>query len=115
DFHETQETSRAELEILILQTQVAAEAIAHQLESGRDRLLELNSFRPEVADRIIREIRQADRDRSLEEFMLAVFEQFNIQVEEVAARTARPAPAGGCAPAFPVLPRAGMGSPVHRP
>src|SRR6185503_7589573 len=45
DFHETEVTSCAELDRLIAETQSARDELATRLEHGRDRLLELNSFR----------------------------------------------------------------------
>ncbi|MFN7139889.1 MAG: RNA polymerase-associated protein RapA, partial [Limisphaerales bacterium] len=56
DFHETEQSSRPELERLITETQKAREALTLQLEQGRDRLLELNSFHPETARKVVQQI-----------------------------------------------------------
>ncbi len=115
DFHEMQETARAELEQLIATTKSAREELAAQLEQGRDRLLELNSFRPEIAAQMVRQIRAQDDDQSIDAFMLAVFDHFGIHVEELAKRTFRLGSAGVFADSFPGLPADGMTVTSDRP
>ncbi|MDA9962430.1 RNA polymerase-associated protein RapA [Opitutales bacterium] len=61
--------------------------IAEQLEKGRDRLLELNSNRPEVADALVDSIRDTDSSLELETFLLEVFDHFGVRVEERDNRT----------------------------
>src|SRR5438552_5046735 len=77
-FHSAEKRSRAELKRLIEETRTAHDEITARLHEGRDRLLELNSFRPKIAKGIVQEIRHQDEDRSLDAFMLAVLEQYNI-------------------------------------
>lgn len=108
DFHETGAEGTSELDRLIADTRRAREDLAHQLREGRDRLLELNSCRPVVAARLIEAIQRTDADRSLETFMLAVFERFMIQVEELTPRTYRLGSTGVFADAFPGLPCEGL-------
>ncbi len=108
DFHETEATSRAELERLISETAAGRKELAARLEQGRDRLLELNSFRAEVAAGLVREIQGQDADRSLHEFMIAVFDHCSIHVEEIAPRTCRLGSAGVFADSFPGLPAEGF-------
>lgn len=106
DFHETQ--AEPELTALLAETRRAADALAEQLEQGRDRLLELNSFRPAPAAQLVASIRQQDADRALEEFLVAVFDRHGIGVEEVWPRTYRLGSAGVFADAFPGLPAEGL-------
>lgn len=101
DYHETRNT--AELEDLINDTRAAALALGDELEHGRDRLLELNSFRPKTAARILAAIQAADDDPALESFMLRVFDRFHIHLEVIAPRTYRLGSAGVFADAFPGL------------
>jgi ATP-dependent helicase HepA len=108
DFHETEATSRAELDRLIDETQIARKELTERLEQGRDRLLELNSFRPETAARLVQAIRQPDADRALDEFMIAVFDHYAIQVEELTPRTYQLGSAGVFAESFPGLPAEGL-------
>jgi len=100
--------SRAELNRLTEDTQVAHREITKQLQEGRDRLLELNSFRPEVAALLIDEIRDQDEEQSLDEFMLAVFDHYSLNVEELAQRTYKLGSAGVLADSFPGLPAEGL-------
>src|SRR5205085_10471763 len=73
-----------DLQRLIALTQQAHREITERLQQGRDRLLELNSFRPQAAAKLVNAIRGEDEDRSLDEFMLSVFDQYRLNVEEIA-------------------------------
>ena len=107
-FSKGSKSSRVELERLIEETRVAHQQITERLRSGRDRLLELNSFRPEVAAAIVADIRKWDDDRSIDEFMLAVFDEYSIHVQDIADRTYRLGSAGVLAESFPGLPAEGF-------
>jgi ATP-dependent helicase HepA len=100
--------SREELSALIDETRAAHREIAARLHDGRDRLLELNSLRPDAAAVVVDEIRREDRDTTLESFMLSVFDFFSIHVEEIAERTYKLGSAGVLADAFPGLPASGF-------
>ena len=108
DFHETQATARAELGQLIAETREASQELATRLEQGRDRLLELNSFRPDAAAPVVQEIRRQDGDRSLDAFLLAVFDHYSLHFEELWPRTYRLGSAGVFADSFPGLPANGL-------
>jgi ATP-dependent helicase HepA len=114
DFHETAQSSRRELETLIQVTKAARLEQTQRLEEGRDRLLELNSFRPGPAGKIVDEIRKQDLDEDLDGFMLAVFDQFNIHIEQLAPRTYFLGSAGVFADSFPGLPAEGLAVTSHR-
>jgi ATP-dependent helicase HepA len=108
DFHETETASRSELKQLIAETCIARQELTERLEQGRDRLLELNSFRPEASEKLVQMIRQADADRTLDKFMVAVFDHFSIHVEELSPRTYQLGSAGVFADSFPGLPTEGL-------
>lgn len=108
DFHETEATARAELDRLIAETQTARQELTVRLEQGRDRLLELNSFRPEAGAKLVEAIRQPDADPALDEFMIAVFDHFAVHVEELTHRTYQLGSAGVFAESFPGLPTEGL-------
>jgi ATP-dependent helicase HepA len=108
DFHETQPESTAALDDLILQTRAASRELADRLEQGRDRLLELNSFRPDLALQLVNAIDDEDKDRALDNFMLSVFDHFGIGVEEIEERTYYLGSAGVFADTFPGLPGEGL-------
>ncbi|HTD67172.1 MAG TPA: RNA polymerase-associated protein RapA, partial [Candidatus Limnocylindria bacterium] len=115
DFHETEEISRVELDRLIEETKAARKDLTTRLEQGRDRLLELNSFRPDVASAVVDEIRRQDQDASLDEFMISVLDHHSIHVEELGPRTYRVGSAGVFADVFPGLPAEGFSVTCDRP
>jgi ATP-dependent helicase HepA len=100
--------SVAALSALITETVAARRELTERLEQGRDRLLELNSFRPESAARLVQEISKRDADTTLESFMVDVFDHFAIHVEELTHRTYQLGSAGVFAESFPGLPAGGM-------
>lgn len=53
-----------------------------EVEAGRDRLLELNSNRPEQIQEHLDELARLDRNYSLQDFMDAVFDRFGVDVTE---------------------------------
>ena len=108
DYHETEASTRSEVDSLIAVTSAARKSLALRLEQGRDRLLELNSFRAEAADHLVRAIRDQDEDRALDDFMVAVLDHYAIHVEELAPRTYQLGSAGVFADAFPGLPAEGL-------
>ena len=72
------------LDELIEQTAKLAKEVNEELESGRDRLLELNSNRPERIQEELDALARSGRDFRLEDFMSAVFDRFGVEVEEQA-------------------------------
>ncbi|MBI1178790.1 RNA polymerase-associated protein RapA [bacterium] len=101
-------TAEAELTELLEQSASTRRELRQKLEEGRDRLLELNSFRPAIAQECIDAIRAEDADPSLAEFLLDVFEHFGLHVEELAPTTWQLNPQGLTTDAFPSLPAEGM-------
>jgi ATP-dependent helicase HepA len=106
--HETAKPFPAALGHLIEATQLARTEVARDLEAGRDRLLEWNSHRPELAERLVHEIRRQDEHPALDLFMLAIFEHYFIEVEELAPRTYQLGSAGVLVDAFPGLTSDGL-------
>lgn len=70
------------LKTLIANSKQIAEELKVELESGRDRLLELNSNRPEQIQVELDAFTRLDRDYSLRDFLGAVFDRFGVNVEE---------------------------------
>lgn len=97
-----------ELAGLLEKTTVARRKIRRVLEEGRDRLLELNSFRPTTAQKVIRQIEEQDRQPDLEEYLLDVFEHYGVHFEELAPHTWQLNPQGITIDSFPSLPAEGM-------
>ena len=97
-----------ELAGLLKNTRAARREIRHRLEQGRDRLLELNSFRPAAAQKIISQIQEQDRQPDLEDYLLDVFDHFGVHLEELAPHTWELNPQGITTDSFPALPAEGM-------
>ncbi len=97
-----------ELGELLKATQVARLKIRKRLEQGRDRLLELNSFRPATAQKVIRQIREQDQQPDLEDYLLNVFDHFGVHIEELAPHTWQLNPLGITTDSFPSMPAEGM-------
>jgi len=71
-----------ELDTLIEQAKELAQSFEAQVEQGRDRLLELNSNRPELIQEHLDALARVDRDYRLQDFMEAVFDRFGVDVTE---------------------------------
>lgn len=97
-----------ELTGLLKKTRAAQQEIRQRLEQGRDRLLELNSFRPATAQKVISQIQEQDRQPDLEEYLLDVFDHFGVQIEELAPHTWQLHPQGVVNDSFPAMPAEGM-------
>jgi len=98
----------AELEQLLQASTVARKALRQRLEAGRDRLLEMNSFRPAIAQTVIDAIRAEDADPALPEYLLDVFEHCGVHAEELAPLTWQLGAQGMTIDALPGLPTGGM-------
>lgn len=71
---------------LVRRTQSLAVRVRETLEKGRDRLLEINSNRPELAHALIAEIRAEDEDAGLEDYLEEVFDHFGVDSENTEAK-----------------------------
>ena len=100
--------AEAELGRLLKDTRAARRAIRRLLEQGRDRLLELNSFRPATAQKVIGQIQKEDRLPDLENYLLDVFDHFGVHLEELAPHTWQLNPQGIITDSFPSMPVEGM-------
>lgn len=79
--------AKEQLELLIADTAVYQQQLKATLANGRDRLLEMNSFRPAVAGKLVEQIKAEDIDITLETYMTRVFNHFNVEMEDLAPRT----------------------------
>ncbi len=100
--------AEAELAELLKKTKSARQQIRQRLEEGRNRLLELNSFRPATAQRIINQIKEQDGQPELEDYLLDVFDHFGVHIEELAPHTRQLSPHGITTDSFPAMPAEGM-------
>ncbi len=71
---------------LVANTRILAKRVRETLELGRDRLLEINSNRPELARSLIAEIRAEDEDGDLEDYLESVFDHFGVDTQNTEAK-----------------------------
>jgi len=98
------------LPALLLEAQAHAEEQKAILESARDRLTDLASYRVLPAHRLLESIRRLDSDLSLDFLMLRLFDHFGFDAEDVGERTynVRPREKDRKAGAFPTIPAEGQ-------
>lgn len=101
-------TTSKQLEALIADTAAFQQELKISFANGRDRLLEMNSFRPQIAQQLIEQISSSDMDMSLENYMMGVFEHFNVDIEDLAPRTYILQAPRQNAEAFPSIPDEGI-------
>ncbi len=101
--------SNSELEALITETSTFQKDLQERLASGRDRLLEMNSFRPKTAAKLVKQIQAEDNDKGLENYMAKVFGHFDIEMEDLSSRTYYLNPTLINTDIFPSIPQDGIG------
>lgn len=84
------------------------QSVAQKLERGHDRLLELNSHRPELAETVIEAVRNQDADANFEEFFIRLVDHFGMHVEELGNRSYFLLPGNLTTDSFPALPDEGL-------
>lgn len=102
------EEGSSKLDELIAETATFQKELQKNLAEGRDRLLEMNSFRPKVAQKLIEQIQTEDKDRSLEIYLTKVFHYFEVEMEDLAARTYLLHPTSISSEIFPSVPPEGI-------
>ncbi len=86
-YHSLQrEDARRELERLLQDTAEFRRDRVRKISEGRDRLLELSSYRPEKIDSILETIRSIDEDTKFERFVERLFDLFGVEMEHVGER-----------------------------
>ena len=71
----------AALAALVQQTQNFALALNAELQAGRDRLLELNACRPQLAQQVIDTLAEEDASDILPDYLMRVLDSFNVEYE----------------------------------
>jgi ATP-dependent helicase HepA len=71
---------------LIKETRAYRADLKARIERGRDRLLELNSFRPAVAADVVELIARTDNDPALEQYLLRLYDYFGVHAEPLGGR-----------------------------
>lgn len=102
------------LEDLITKAQQLLHELRAHLQKGRDHLLELNSFRPQLAQQLQQAIQALDNDRSLVDYLEQISECFNFKFEEHSAHSFVIAPDDEMFVNFFDLPEEGMAVTLNR-
>jgi ATP-dependent helicase HepA len=97
-----------ELEALVAETIAFRKKLALKMQRGRDRLLELNSFNREIAERVLTRIRAADADPFLRNFLLELLDHFGVAVKEHEEGDVFLDPSHAYIESFPSIPTDGM-------
>jgi ATP-dependent helicase HepA len=101
-------TGRAQLDAFTAETAVFHAALTARLKQGRDRLLELNSFNREVAERVIARIREVDTDPLLRRFLVDLLDHFGVRIREHEEGDVFLDPSHAYIEGFPSIPADGM-------
>lgn len=95
-------------EEFIRETMVFRDALTLKMKQGRDRLLELNSFDPQVAARVIEQVRAVDADPFLRLFLLELLDHFGVRLKEHEEGDVFLDPSHAYIEGFPSIPHDGM-------
>jgi ATP-dependent helicase HepA len=100
---------------LLRQTREKTAEVLQELQQGRDRLLELNSFNREQADEIIGEMIADERRKELSDYMERIFDLFGVEQEHHSSNSLVIKP-GAHMPvhSFPALPEEGVTATYQR-
>ncbi|MCP5245347.1 MAG: RNA polymerase-associated protein RapA [Burkholderiales bacterium] len=106
-FHQRNPDSTA-FSKLTVHTQEANQALNEALDRGRDRLLEYNSCRPQLAEQLYKAGTSQDNDNSLQHYMDSAFDCFGVHIEEHRHMSYYIEPSELMTSAFPGLPDDGL-------
>ncbi|MGH1362826.1 MAG: RNA polymerase-associated protein RapA [Calditrichia bacterium] len=99
---------------LIAETKTFSMKLRKTLEQGRDRLLELSSFRPHEARDLVRQVRETERDQSLQHFLSKMFDHFGVKYQDLSQHISHIRAGDMKADAFPGFDDNGMRITFHR-
>jgi ATP-dependent helicase HepA len=99
---------QAQLQALVTETAEFRAKLAERMRKGRDRLLEINSFNPDVARRVIARIQDAESDPHLRNFLYSLLEHFGVRVTEHEEGDVFLDPSHAFVESFPSIPADGM-------
>lgn len=103
----SKETTR-ERSAFIKETKAFSERLHEKMARGRDRLLELNSFNPDIADSVIAGIREAEADGSVKQVLWDVLDHFGVRISEHEEGDVTLDPSHAYVEGFPSIPPEGM-------
>jgi ATP-dependent helicase HepA len=108
DLFKILESTGADYNLLINKTRESNNALIKEMEAGRDRLLEYNSCRTDVAEKILCMAQESDEHSNLPRYMETVFDCFGVHSEEHSEHSLVLTPAENMVSSFPHLPDEGL-------
>jgi ATP-dependent helicase HepA len=72
---------------VIAETRSYYKKLREEISAGRDRLLELSSFRPDTGNRIASQISKVEQTEDLKNYLLPIFDQFGVHTEALDAHS----------------------------
>jgi len=100
--------SPKEWEALLKETVAFREELSEKMRKGRDRLLELNSFNPKVAEQVIARVQAADADPFLKNFLSELLDHFGVRIKDHEEGDVFYDPSHAFIEGFPSIPAEGM-------
>jgi ATP-dependent helicase HepA len=100
--------ARPQLDAFIAETAEFRRELSLKMKLGRDRLLELNSFNPAVAARVIERVRAADADPFLRTFLSDLLDHFGVRLKDHEEGDLFLDPSHAYVESFPSIPADGM-------
>ncbi len=70
---------------LITETRTFYKKLRQQIAAGRDRLLELSSFRPDIGAEIAQQIQHCEQSADLKTYLLQLFDHYGVHAEQLDA------------------------------
>jgi ATP-dependent helicase HepA len=74
-------------DVFLAETRRVKARVLGELAAGRDRLLELGSYRPRAAESLMAEIRRWDEDIALDSFVADALDHLGVDLERISPRT----------------------------
>ncbi len=96
------------LTAFLKESKAIREQIGKKMERGHDRLLELNSCKPDQAEQTIQFIREHDSDTDFEEFLVSLLDHFGMHIEDLGQRSYLLMPGNLITNGLPAMPDEGM-------
>jgi ATP-dependent helicase HepA len=100
--------ARPQLDAFIAETAEFRRELSLKMKLGRDRLLEINSFNPAVATRVIERVRAADADPFLRTFLSDLLDHFGVRLKDHEEGDLFLDPSHAYVESFPSIPADGM-------
>lgn len=100
-------TDKTKIEDLIKSAKQTTLEINKQLHDGRDKLLELNSIRPDLAEKLVSDLISVEKENTLEEYMSLVFDCFGVDEQVHSEKSFVLHPGSTMLEPFPELPDEG--------